>query len=158
MGAARGTRASGAFSGMIGAGCSGVMFLIAASWRGLPASLSAEARRGVFLGRHIHHLVGRLGLRSSWLRSSCRRRTTVAGGFQVDVGDQQDGDLVPQLDGLNVGALFVEQEGGDIHRHLDVHRGGVFLHGFLFEDAQDVQGGGFRRADVAGAGAARAGM
>ena len=34
---------------------------------------------------------------------------------------------------------------------------GVFLHGFLFEDAQDVQRGRFGRADMAGTGAARAG-
>ena len=38
-----------------------------------------------------------------------------------------------------------------------MQRAGVLLHGFLFEDAQDVQRGGFGAADVAGAGAARAG-
>ncbi|MPN02537.1 hypothetical protein SDC9_149753 [bioreactor metagenome] len=37
-----------------------------------------------------------------------------------------------------------------------MHGTGVFLHCFLFKDAQDVQRGRFGRPDVAGAGAARA--
>jgi hypothetical protein len=77
--------------------------------------------------------------------------------FEMNVRNQQDGDLVAQLDGLDVRALLVEQEGGDIDRNLDMHGAGVFLHRFLFEDAQDVQRSGFGGADVAGAGAARAG-
>ena len=40
--------------------------------------------------------------------------------LEMDVRDQQDADLVAQLDGLNILALLVEQEGGDIHRHLRV--------------------------------------
>jgi hypothetical protein len=46
---------------------------------------------------------------------------------------------VAQLDGLDVGALLVEQEGGDIDRHLRMHGAGVVLHRLFFEDAQDVQ-------------------
>ena len=61
--------------------------------------------------------------------------------FQVLVRQQEDGDLVAQFDSLDIGPLFVEQEGRHIHRHLGVHGGRVFLHRFLFEDAQDVQRG-----------------
>jgi hypothetical protein len=64
---------------------------------------------------------------------------------------------VAHLDAGDVDALFVEQEGGDVDRHLAVQGAGVFLHRFFFEDAQDVQRGRFGAADVAGAGAARAG-
>jgi hypothetical protein len=38
-----------------------------------------------------------------------------------------------------------------------MHGAGVLLHRLFFEDAQDVQRGRFGAADVAGAGAARAG-
>ncbi len=77
--------------------------------------------------------------------------------FEVHVRDQQDGDLVAQFDGLDVLALLVEEEGGDIDRDLNMHGARVFLHCFLFEDAQDVQRGRFGGTDVAGAGTARAG-
>ena len=58
---------------------------------------------------------------------------------------------------LDVVALLVEQEGGDIDRNLHMHGAGILLHRFLFEDAQDMQGGRFGAANVAGAGTARAG-
>ena len=77
--------------------------------------------------------------------------------FEVNVGNQEDGDLLPQLDRLDIGTFLVEQEGGHINRHLRMHRRGVVLHGFLFKDAQDMQGGGFGAANVARARAARAG-
>jgi hypothetical protein len=77
--------------------------------------------------------------------------------FEVNVRNQQDGDLVPLFDGLDIGPLFVEQEGGDIDRYLRMHGRRVVLHRFLFENAQDVQGGRFGAADVAGPRAARAG-
>ena len=77
--------------------------------------------------------------------------------LEVAVGHDHQIDAVAHLDAGDVDALFVEQESRDIHRDLAMQRAGVFLHGFLFEDAQDVQRGGFGAADVAGAGAARAG-
>ena len=77
--------------------------------------------------------------------------------FEVDVGDQHHVDLEARLDGVDVDALFVEQEGGDIDRHLRMNGGGVFLHRLFLQDAQDVQCGRFGAADVAGAMAARAG-
>ncbi len=77
--------------------------------------------------------------------------------FEVNVRNKEDGDLVAQLDGLDIRTLLVEQEGGDIDRNLDMHGAGVFLHRFLFQDAQDLQRSRFGRADVAGAGATRAG-
>jgi hypothetical protein len=45
--------------------------------------------------------------------------------FEMNVRDQQDGDLVAQLDSLNIRALFVEQEGGNIDGNLNMH-GAVF--------------------------------
>ena len=62
-----------------------------------------------------------------------------------------------QFDGLDIVALFVEQEGGDINRHLGVDGCRVVLHRLFFKDAQDMQRGRFGAADVTGAGAARAG-
>jgi hypothetical protein len=79
-------------------------------------------------------------------------------GFEMDVGDQYQIDLVAQFDLGDVGALFVEQEGGDVDRHLAVQCSGVFFHGLFFEDAQDMQRRRFgAERDVAGAVAARAG-
>ena len=80
----------------------------------------------------------------------CRR-------FHVAIRHDDELHLVAQFDAGDVDALFVEKEGGDVDRHLQVHRAGVFLHRLFFEDAHDVQGGRFGAADVAGAVAARAG-
>ena len=77
--------------------------------------------------------------------------------LEVNIGNQHQIDLVPHLDFRDVDALLVEQEGGDVDRHLAVQGAGVLLHRLLFEDAQDMQGRGLGAADVAGAAAARAG-
>ena len=77
--------------------------------------------------------------------------------FQVLVGHQQHGGALLQLDLGDLGALLVQQEGGDFHRHLHMHGGGVFLQGLFLDDAQDLQRRGLGVADVAGAIAARAG-
>src|SRR5574343_671613 len=121
--------------------------------------------RGLLLGglldrlfeRHVDHLVRWFAAVVMVQIVMTQAGDRVRRRFEMNVRDQQDSDLVAQLDGLNVGALLVEQEGGDIDRNLDMHGTGVFLHGLLFEDAQDVQRRRFGRADVAGAGAARAG-
>ncbi|CUI79887.1 Uncharacterised protein [Achromobacter xylosoxidans] len=77
--------------------------------------------------------------------------------FQVLVGDQHQVDLQAGFHLGDVGALFVQQVGRHVDRHLGVDRRGVFLHGFFLQQAQDVQGAGFGVADHAGAVAARAG-
>src|SRR5258708_7547054 len=77
--------------------------------------------------------------------------------LEVGVRNQHHVDFQPRFDRMDVRALFVEEEGCDIYRHLGVHRGAVFLHRFFLDDAQDMQRGGFGSADVAGAVAARAG-
>ena len=77
--------------------------------------------------------------------------------LQMDVRNQDDIDLEACLDGMDVGAFLVQQEGGDVNRHLRVNGGAVLLHRLFLDDAQDVQGGGFGAADVASAVAARAG-
>ena len=61
--------------------------------------------------------------------------------LKMNVGDEQDDDLVPQFDGLDISALFVEQEGGNIDRNLRVHGGGIVLHRLLFKNPQNVQCG-----------------
>ena len=110
-----------------------------------------------FLAGLVHHLVGGRTLVFVVQVVVAQASDRVRRGFQMNVRDQQDGDLVAQFDGLDVRALLVEQEGGDIDWHLNMHGAGVFLHRFLFEDAQDMQRGRFGRTDVAGAGTARAG-
>ena len=77
--------------------------------------------------------------------------------FQMGVGNHQDGYVQPLFQAEQLGAFFVEQEGGHVHRHLGVHFFGVVLHRLFLDDAQHVQGGGFDAADHAGTGAARAG-
>ncbi len=111
----------------------------------------------VVFSRLLHHLVAGdrdlLGIELVVAQADdfVRRR------FEVAVGNDDQLDAVAQLDAGDVDPLLVEQEGGDIDRHLQVHCAGVFLHCFFFEDAQDVQRGRFGAADVAGAVAARAG-
>ena len=78
-------------------------------------------------------------------------------GFHVTIRHDDELHLMAQFDAGDVDALLVEQEGGDVDRHLQVHGAGVFLHCLFFEDAHDVQGGRFGAADVTGAVAARAG-
>ncbi len=81
----------------------------------------------------------------------------VVGRFQRLVGHHEHGHALLEFDLGDLGALFIQQEGGHFHRHLAVHGGGVVLHGLFLDDAQDLQRGAFRVADVAGAAAARAG-
>ncbi len=59
---------------------------------------------------------------------------------------------------MDIDALFVQQEGGNIDRQLHMHRAGIFLHRLFLQDAQDVQRRRFGAANVAGAVAARAGV
>ena len=73
------------------------------------------------------------------------------------VGDQRNCHFQARLDAMDVGAFFVEQEGGDIYRHLHVDRGAAFLHGLFLDDAQDMQSGRFGATDVADTVATRAG-
>ena len=74
----------------------------------------------------------------------------------MNVGYQQHVDTLARLDAVDFQALFIEQECGDVDRHLRAHGGGVVLHRLLLDHAQDVQRGGFGIADMTGAGAARA--
>ena len=76
--------------------------------------------------------------------------------FQIDVRNQRDGDAMACFKLLNIMAFFVQEERRNVHRHLGMHGGGAFLHGFFLQDTQDVQRGGFGAAYMAGAVAARA--
>ncbi|EXI82086.1 MAG: hypothetical protein AW10_00771 [Candidatus Accumulibacter appositus] len=64
---------------------------------------------------------------------------------------------MPLLDRLDIGALFVEQEGGHVNRYLGMYRCRVVLHCFFFKNPQDMQGRRFGAADVASPRATRAG-
>ena len=56
----------------------------------------------------------------------------------MNIRDQHHIDLEACFDLVDVVAFFVKQKGGDIDRYLRVHGGGVVLHGFLLQDAQNV--------------------
>ena len=81
----------------------------------------------------------------------------VGGRFQVAVRNNDQIDAMARFDMRDINAFFVQQESADIHGYLAMQGTGVVLHGFFFKNAQDVQRGGFSAADMACAGAARAG-
>src|SRR5688572_4648267 len=97
--------------------------------------------------RHVLHLVQLVVLQT--LHLVMRR-------LEMRVGHEHDIHLQSRLELLDLGALFVQEEGGDVNGYLRVHRAGVFLHRLFLDDAQHVQRGGFGAADEAGAAAARA--
>ena len=110
----------------------------------------------VFAGK-FYPLVGRVAQFFAIQFIVFQTADVVRRGFQMNIGNQQNGNLVAQFDGLDVLTFFVQQERGDIDRHLHMHGGGVVLHRFFFKDTQDVQGGGFGGANMPCAGTARAG-
>ena len=75
--------------------------------------------------------------------------------FQMDVWNQDDVHIQALLHRKQLGAFFVQQEGGNIDRNLCMHFAGVVFHCFFLNDAQNVQSGGFDAADDAGTGTAR---
>jgi hypothetical protein len=77
-------------------------------------------------------------------------------GLQVRIGEQQDVDPLALFDAKNGIALFVQQEGGHVHRQLRQDALGVLLHGLLLQDAENGEGQGLDAADGALALAARA--
>ena len=80
----------------------------------------------------------------------------VVGCFQGLVGNHQHVDALLEFDLGDFSALLIEQERGNIHRHLAQDRCGVVLEGLFLDDAQDLQGAGLGVANVARAAAARA--
>ena len=131
--------------------------------RSLGASLAAilvflcRRRRIGFFRRIFSH--GVAGLLAVFLVELVMAQThdAVLRGFHVHVGNQHQIDAVAYFDLGDVRAFFIEQESGNIHRHLAVQRTCVFLHGLFFKNAQDVQCRRFGRTRVAGAVTARAG-
>ena len=75
--------------------------------------------------------------------------------FQVDIRNQDDVHIQTLFHRKQLGAFFIQQEGGDIDRHLCAYFAGVVFHCFFLNDAQNVQGGGFDTADNTGTGTAR---
>lgn len=55
--------------------------------------------------------------------------------FEVDVRNQDDVDIQTLFHRKQLGAFFVQQEGGDIDGHLGAHFSGVVLHRFFLNDA-----------------------
>ena len=80
----------------------------------------------------------------------------VVGRLQVLVGDEHDRDLESGLQLGNVGPLLIEQEAGDLDRHLNVQGSCALFHGLFLQDAQNVQGAGIGIANDTGAVATRA--
>ena len=77
--------------------------------------------------------------------------------FEMNIRDQQDRGLMAHLDSLNIRALFVEQEGGNVDGNLNMDGASIFLHRFLFQNAQNVERSRFSGANMTGAGTAWAG-
>ena len=77
--------------------------------------------------------------------------------FQMTVGHNHQIDVVTGFNLGDIDALLIEQESANIDRNLAMDGAGIFLHRLLFEDAQNMQRGGFGRTDVTGAGTTRAG-
>ncbi len=75
---------------------------------------------------------------------------------QLLIGNDDDRRIVPLLDFAQCTALFVEQEVGNLHRGLDQHLPGVFLHRMFFGHADDRQRQRFNAAHPPLAFAARA--
>ena len=70
--------------------------------------------------------------------------------FQVFVWNQDNLDLMECLNLDDFTTFFVQQEGCDIDRNLDMDDGGAVLHRFFFDDPEDLQCGGFCITDMAG--------
>ena len=75
--------------------------------------------------------------------------------FHVRVRHQGDVDTVARIDGGDVFALLVEQEGGHVDRQLGDHVPGLLLHGLFLDQSQHGQGEGLDTADRAVAVTAR---
>ena len=63
----------------------------------------------------------------------------VVGRIDVFVGNENDADLETRFEFGDVGALFIEKEARNLHRHLDMHGCCVFFHRLFLKDAQNVQ-------------------
>ena len=63
----------------------------------------------------------------------------VVGCLDVDIGNQQHIYLEAHFNGVDVLALFIQEEGGDVDRHLAMHRHRAFFHRLFLNDAQHVQ-------------------
>ena len=112
--------------------------------------------RGLGLLRLLDHLVARRHVLHLVQLVVAQALHLVVRRLEVRVRHHHDVDLEARLELLDLAALLVQQEGGDVDRHLAVHGAGVFLHRLFLHDPQHVQRGRFGAADEAGAAAARA--
>ena len=119
------------------------------------ALLAAARHRG-----HVVLLVGELvadvEVVQSWV-VVLQTLQLVVRCIQRFVRHQQHVDALTQFDFGDFGPLFVEQETGHFDRHLHEHGRSAVFQGLFLDHAQDLQGGGFGVANMAGAAAARAG-
>ena len=76
--------------------------------------------------------------------------------FQELVRDQHDRQAMTLFDLGDVLTLFIQEEAGDINRHLSVNGTGAFFHGFFFQDSEDLECAAFRVTDHANTVTARA--
>lgn len=107
-----------------------------ASWRVLLLSL-AEVVQLAFFCRGLDHPYEGCFYPSCAKRHGAGAECCVAGFPDGRWGSAGCAGLMTQFDGLDIVALFVEQEGGDINRHLGVDGCRVVLHRLFFSDAQD---------------------
>ena len=77
--------------------------------------------------------------------------------FQAGIRHQHDGHTVPCFEFGDVVAFFIQKECRNVNRHLSTDRTRAFLHRFFLQNAEHLNGAGFRISNDAYAVAARAG-
>ena len=96
----------------------------------------------------IHVLVAGLNAIQAWI-VELEALEFVVWRFNRLVGNQQHIDALVELNLGDFGALFVQQETGNLNRHLHVDSSGAVLHGFFLDDAQNLQCRAFGVAHMA---------
>ena len=95
----------------------------------------------------VSHLVAGFDVVQAWV-VVFQALQTVVWSLKCFVGHQQNIDALLEFNLGYLGALFVEQERGDIDRHLAQHGCRAVLEGLFLDDAQNLQRGAFGVADV----------
>ena len=108
------------------------------------------------INRLVHQLVTWHG-DVEFFRIVAQALDLIIGRFQMHIGNQQHIHLEAHFDGVNILTFFIQQECGDINRHLCMNCSGVFFHRLFLNDAQDMQCGRRGAANMADTMATRTG-
>ena len=123
------------------------VFHVGHGWGGRNIELGLGQRMHRQLARRVALVAGTCGFFAQFvLAHAC---DFVVRGMQGFIGHDDDRCIMARLDLAQRTALLVEQEVGDVHRGLDQHLPGVFLHRVLFGHADDGQRQRFDAAHAA---------